>query len=191
MILGTKEKMVRFSFVNVFEPESVLGSDPKFSVQILVPKTDTHAVAQIKTGINDAIAKGIEKGLFSKNNTQAKTFRTCLRDGDAEAEEQPTKAYLRGYYFFNASCSEKNPPQVVDKFAKPIMDRTQFYAGCWGCVDVNFFPFKYGVGGVSAGLNSIMKRDDGERLDGRATAEQAFAQVADDDSLPNGDGLLD
>ena len=32
---------VRFSFLNVFEPKSINGSDPKYSVSLLIPKTDT------------------------------------------------------------------------------------------------------------------------------------------------------
>ena len=182
MIIGTKENLVRFSFCNVFEAKTAIeGSDPKFSVQIMVPKTHVKTVEAIKKAIEDAKAVGIAKNLFTAGATKARDFRTCLRDGDVEAEEGENKAYLKGHYFFNASCNEKNPPQVVDRQAKPIMRLEDFYSGCYGCADINFYPFKFGKGGVAAGLNSVMKREDGERLDGKVDAEKAFEKVMDDD----------
>lgn len=181
MILGTKERLMRFSFCNVWEAKSVLGSEPKFSVQVMIPKGDTKTVEQVKSAIKDAIKTGVSKGMFNEAITKNPAFRTCLRDGDVEAAEADNKAYLKGHFFFNASCAENNPPQVVDRFAKPIMNRNEFYSGCYGCVDVNFFPFKFGKGGVAAGLNSIMKREDGEHFDGRVDAETAFAKVTDND----------
>ena len=32
---------VRFSYANVWEPKSVNGSDPKYSVSLIIPKNDT------------------------------------------------------------------------------------------------------------------------------------------------------
>lgn len=190
MILGTKEKLMRFSFVNVFEAKSVLGGDPKFSVQVMIPKSDTAAVKQVKDAIEEAKKAGIANGTFTAGAAKLPGFRTALRDGDEEAAADDNKAYLKGHFFFNASCAEKNPPAVVDRFAKPIMNRAEFYSGCYGVIDVNFFPFKFGKGGIAAGLNSIMKREDGEHLDGRQTAEQAFAQVVDDETSGGDDQLV-
>ena len=182
MILGTKDRLMRFSFVNVFEAKPVLGSEPKYSVQVMIPKTDTETVEQVKAAIKSAMDLGVSKGYFTAGGTKARDFRACLRDGDTEAEESDNKAYLKGHYFFNASCNENNPPAVVDRFAKPIMNQSDFYSGCYGCIDVNFFPYKFGKGGIGAGLNSIMKREKGEHLDGRLDAETAFAQVVDDEA---------
>ena len=192
MILGTKEQLVRFSFCKVFEAASVLGSEPKFSTQVMIPKTYTKQVEAIKKAIKDAIALGVSKGMFTKAITSNPAFRTALRDGDQEAAEHAdgSKDYLKGHYFFNASCKEDSPPAVVDRFAKPIMNRNEFYSGCYGCIDVNFYPFKFGKGGVAAGLNSVMKREDGEHLDGRVDAETAFAQVVDDESESASDELV-
>lgn len=188
MILGTKDRLMRFSFANVFEAKPVLGSEPKYSIQVMIPKTDTKTVEQIKAAIKSAMDLGISKSFFTAGSTKARDFKACLRDGDAEAEaeEGDSKAYLKGHYFFNASCNENNPPAVVDRFAKPIMSQSDFYSGCYGCIDVNFFPYKFGKGGIGAGLNSVMKREDGERLDGRLDAETAFAQVVDDEADAQG-----
>jgi hypothetical protein len=182
MNLGTKENLLRFSFVSVFEPKSVDGGEPKYSVQVLVPKAHTKTVEQIKDAINKATELGVQKNLFTKAATKNPAFRWCLRDGDAEAAESAdgNKDYLKGHFFFNASCNTKNPPAVVDKFLKPIINDQAFYSGCYGVINCNFFPFKHGKGGIACGLNSIMKRDDGDRLDGRVPVEEAFAELMDD-----------
>ena len=41
----------RFSFLHCWEPESVQGSEPKYSVSAIIPKTDTTTVNRIKTAI--------------------------------------------------------------------------------------------------------------------------------------------
>jgi hypothetical protein len=188
MILGTKATPVRFSFVQVWEPKAMEDNQPpKFSVQVIIPKSCTEMVEQVRAAITKATGLGIKKGLFNKAMTLNKDFRQPLRDGDQEAAEAEDgkRDYLKGCFFFNASAPMDRPPAVVDRFAKPIIRRDDFYSGCFGIIDVNFFPFKFGKGGVAAGLNSIMKREDGERLDGRIPPEEAFANVADDEA--NGD----
>ena len=61
------------------------------------------------------------------------------------------------------------------------MDQQDFYSGCYGRADINFFGFdKGGSKGVGCGLNNLMKTQDGERLDGRQKAEDAFSEYADE-----------
>ena len=182
MIVGSKENPVRFSYVQVWEPRAMEeGQEPKYSVQVIIPKSNTALIDQIKKAIDAAKQRGIAKGLYNKAVTENVAFRTPLRDGDQEAAETDdgTRDYLKGTVFFNASSAQDRQPAIVDRFCKPIMRRDDFYSGCYGVADINFYPFKFGKGGVAAGLNSIMKRDDGERLDGRMAAEQAFAGEAD------------
>ena len=38
---------VRFSYLNVFEPKSINGSEEKYSVSLLIPKSDTKTIAAI------------------------------------------------------------------------------------------------------------------------------------------------
>ncbi len=188
MILGTKATPVRFSFVQVWEPKAVEDNQPpKFSVQVIIPKSCTDMVEQVKAAIVKATNAGVQKGLFNKITTQNKDFRQPLRDGDQEAAEAEDgkRDYLKGAFFFNASAPMDRPPAIVDRFARPIIRRDDFYSGCYGIIDVNFYPFKFGKGGVAAGLNSIMKREDGERLDGRIPPEEAFASVIDSEADGN------
>lgn len=188
MIVGNKENPVRFSFVNVWETKSIQGSAPKYSVQVVIPKTSTTVVESVQKAINAAIADGIKAGKFSKAVTDNPAFRRCLRDGDQEAKEKEdgSRDYLKGHFFFSAVAAEDRQPAIVDQKLQPIMRRDDFYSGCYGIADVNFYPFDHGKGGVAACLNSIMKRADGERLDGRMSPDQAFAKFADEDGESEG-----
>ena len=192
MIVGNKENPVRFSFVQVWEPKSMDDGDPKYSVQVVIPKDNKALLSAVEANIEKAKQLGITKGLYNKAITDNAAFRTPLRDGDQEAAEKDdgSRDYLKGCMFFNASSSADRQPAIVDRRGAPIMRRDDFYSGCYGIADINFYPFKYGKGGVAAGLNSIMKREDGKRLDGRLSTDQAFGQFMDDDDTAEQGGQL-
>ena len=44
----------RFSFLHCWEPASVNGSEPKYSVSAIIPKSDTATVNRIKAAIENA-----------------------------------------------------------------------------------------------------------------------------------------
>jgi hypothetical protein len=44
----------RFSFLHCWEPDSVNGSEPKYSVSAIIPKSDTATVNAIKAAIEVA-----------------------------------------------------------------------------------------------------------------------------------------
>ena len=41
----------RWSYANVWEAKSINGGTPKFSVSLIIPKSDTKTIAKIKTAI--------------------------------------------------------------------------------------------------------------------------------------------
>ena len=41
----------RWSYANVWEPKSINGGTPKYSVSLIIPKSDTKTVAKIKAAI--------------------------------------------------------------------------------------------------------------------------------------------
>lgn len=45
---------VRFSYANVWEPKSINGSEPKYSVSIIIPKTDVETLKKINAAIASA-----------------------------------------------------------------------------------------------------------------------------------------
>ena len=83
--------------------------------------------------------------------------------------------------FFNATTTNK--PGVLNQLKEEATPE-EVYSGCWGFVDVGFFAYNVnGNIGIGCGLNNIMKKKDGERLDGRRSADSAFKdiEVEDDD----------
>ncbi|MGV3103843.1 DUF2815 family protein [Rothia sp. 32237D007AR] len=169
---------VRLSYANIWEPKSINGSDPKYSVSLLIPKSDTATVKAIEAAIEEALQAGI--GKFGGKIPPRGSLKLPLRDGDTEREDE---AYA-GHYFLNANS--KNPPQVVDASVAPILDRSEVYSGCYGRVSITFYAFNTnGNKGVAVGLGNIQKLRDGEPLGGgNVSAESDFgAFTATDDFL--------
>ena len=165
----------RFSFLHCWEPDSVNGSEPKYSVSAIIPKSDTKTVSAIKAAIEVAKQESLPKwgGKFPPN------LKLPLRDGDIDRPED--EAYA-GCYFLNANSREK--PQVVDKQVQPILDQTEVYSGCYGRITVTFYGYNSnGNRGVAAGLGNIQKLKDGYSLGGRAKASEEFEPVDDDEDF--------
>ena len=168
---------VRFSFVNVFEARAFgENTEEKYSVMLMIPKTDTATLSRIKAAIDAAAQKGLQTKFGGKMPTVLKTTlkdadKDTNQDGDVLSTIWPETA---GHYVINVSS--KNKPQVVDAGLNPIIDPCELYSGCYGRASINFFAYNNsGNKGISAGLNNIQKLEDGEPLGGITTAEQDFA----------------
>lgn len=167
---------VRFSFVNVFEARAFgEGQTPKFSVMLLIPKSDVGTITRIKKAIDAAAQKGISTKFGGKLPAVLKTtLKDADKDTDQDGEIFAEKwDYTAGHYIINVSS--KNQPQIVDAECNPIINPTEFYSGCYGRASINFFPYNNnGNKGISAGLNNLQKLEDGEPLGSFTTAEQDF-----------------
>lgn len=166
---------VRFSYAHVFEPHAVQeGQEEKYSVSILIDKKDKKTLAKVEKAVEAAI----EAGKAKFGGKVPKTMKLPLRDGDEEREDDENYA---GKMFLNASSKSK--PGLVDEDLNPILDREDFYSGCYGRASLNFYAFSVsGNKGIAVGLNNLQKLEDGERLSGGASAEEDFGE-ADDDLL--------
>ena len=164
---------VRFSYMNVFEPKSIEGSEPKYSVSLIIPKSDKKTIAAINKAIDAAKQAGIGKfgGKIPAN------IKIPLRDGDIDREDDET---YKDSYFINANCKLK--PGLIDKHGVKIEDSTELYSGCYGLASVTFYAFNTsGNKGIACGLNNLMKTRDGESLGGRAKAEDDFAEFIEEE----------
>lgn len=160
---------VRFCYANVFEPTTMNeGDTPKYNVCILIPKDDTKTIDKIKNAIEAAKQAGKAK-LADKNGKIPSNIKIPLRDGDDERSDDPA---FENCYFINANSQRK--PSIVDKELNPIMDRDEFYSGCYGRASLNFYAFNVQSKGVAAGLNNLQKLEDGEMLAGGSSAEDDF-----------------
>ncbi len=162
----------RWSYANVLEPKSINGAEPKYSISLLIPKTDAKTLNAIKAAIQQAYDEGQSK-LKGNNKTAPaiNAIKTPLRDGDTEKPDDPNYA---GHYFINANAKTK--PGIVDANLQPIMDPNEIYSGCYGRASISFYAYNSnGNRGIACGLNNLMKTRDGERLGGKSSAEEDFA----------------
>ena len=176
VITGPK---TRFSYLNVNEPKTPLGGGtPKYSVSLIIPKSDTATVAKIKAAIKAAYDEGQSKLKgSSKFVPELEDLKTPLRDGDKERKGD--EAY-EGCYFVNANSTTK--PGVVDGDRNPILETSELYSGIYGRASINFYAFNSnGNKGIACGLNNLQKLADGEPLGGHSRSEDDFADLDDDD----------
>lgn len=167
------------SYLNVNEPKVPLGGGtPKYSVSLIIPKSDTVTVAKIRAAIQAAYEEGQSKLKgTSKFIPDLADLKTPLRDGDKDRKGD--EAYA-GAWFVNANSTTK--PGVVDADRNPILDSSELYSGIIGRASINFYAFNSnGNRGIACGLNNIQKLADGTPLGGHSRAEDDFADLDDDD----------
>ena len=166
--------VVRLSYANVWEPASINGSNPKYSVSLIIPKTDTKTIDAINAAVDAAIKDGAAK--FGGKIPNKAALKLPLRDGDLERDDEAYK----GAYFVNANSREK--PGVVDRRRIPITDPLMVYSGCYVRASISFYPFNTnGNRGIACGLQNIQLWCDGEPLNGRVRAEDEFDALDDVD----------
>ena len=151
---------VRFSYVSIFEakaPQS--GGEPKYSVTLLIPKSDTVTLEKIKAAMAEARENFVKKN--GANSLPVKPNHT-MHDGDGTRDSgDPYGTECKGCYVITVSSKQK--PVIVDNFRNEITDPGELYSGCYGRAAINFYGYsKSGKKGISAGLLSIQKLHDGE-----------------------------
>lgn len=170
----------RWSYANVWEPKSINGGTPKYSVSLIIPKSDTKTIAKIEAAIEAAYKEGEAKLKGNGKSVPAlSVIKTPLRDGDMEHPDDPVYANA---YFVNANAT--SAPGIVDADRNPILTRSEVYSGVYGRASISFYAFNSsGNKGIACGLNNLQKIRDGEPLGGKASAESDFASDEDDDFL--------
>lgn len=167
-------KNVRLSYAHVWEPQSVNGSEPKYSSSFIIPKSDTTTIQAIEAAIEEVL-KTDGPGKFGGKVPPRASLKLPLRDGDAERDDD---AYADSM-FMNANSRRR--PQIVDASVQPIIDRDEVYSGCYVNATVEFYVYNVnGNRGVACGLGNIQKLRDGEALGGGGVkAESEFAAIDD------------
>lgn len=170
----------RWSYVNAWEAKSINGGASKFSVSLIIPKSDTRTIEKIQAAIQAAYEEGQGKLKGNGKSVPAlSVLKTPLRDGDAERPDD--EAYADAY-FINANSA--TAPGIVDADRNPILDRSEVYSGVYGRASINFYAFNSnGNKGIACGLNNLQKIRDGEPLGGKSRAEDDFATEEDEDFL--------
>ena len=151
----------RWSYANVWEPKSINGGTPKYSVSLIIPKSDTKTIAKIKAAIEAAYVEGESKLKGnSKSVPPLAAIKTPLRDGDAERPDDP--AYANAY-FINANSA--TAPGIVDADLNPVLTRSEVYSGVYGRASITLYAFNSnGNRGIACGLNNLQLIRAGEPL---------------------------
>ena len=162
-----------FSYLNCWEPKAAPdGGKPKFSVSLIIPKSDTKTVEKIRAAIQAAYEEGQSKLKGTGKSVPAlSALRTPLRDGDVD---RPDDEAYKGSWFINANSD--SAPGIVDADRQPILTRSEMYSGVKGRASINLYAYNVnGNRGIACGLNNLQKIADGTPLGGKSRAEDDFA----------------
>lgn len=164
---------VRLSYVNLITPRAAQqGGEPKYSVTLLIPKSDNAT----KMDIDNSIRAAYEEGVSKKWGGAHPQPKVIVHDGDGlRPSGLPFGDECKGHWVITAST--KNKPQVVgiDNINCELAPQ-DIYSGMYARVTLNFFAYDTaGSKGVGCGLGNVMKTGDGEPLSGGASAASDFA----------------
>ena len=179
---------VRFSYLNVFTPRaSEDGGAPRYSVTLLIPKSDTTTMGKIK-----AAMKAAADTFRAKNGTASLPAEpmTPIHDGDGVKPNsgEPYGAECKGCWVLSISANEAYKPGVYDAFRNDITDPAEVKSGDYGRAHINFYGYNNRRKGIGAGLLGLQKLADGDALGGAAGTADAFNDgyvdpVGDDDAF--------
>ena len=169
----------RLSYANIWEPKQVNGTgDPKYSCCLLIKKSDTATVEKVRAAI-EAIKKD-PAALAKWGGKLPPKLKNPLRDGDEEKDDEN----YAGCWFINANSNENRPPKIVDRHCNDVLDQEEVYSGCYANVKVGLFSYSAsGNRGIGAGLETIQKVRDGERLSGGNNLDGFEVLTDEDDDL--------
>lgn len=181
----------RASYAHVFEPQPEKkpkpGSKPKYSISLLIPKTDRATVQMLAEALKLAGEERFGPKFMADYKMKGSPYKKAIRDGDAEREDP---AYA-GHYFVN--CRSAQRPAILARDARtPITNPADFRSGDYCRATINAFAYDNESKGVSFGLIHLQKVESGEALGNTGPApesvydaipgeEGAVAGVADDD----------
>lgn len=157
---------VRFSFCHIFEPRALEGSEPKYSVTLLIKKSDDYTLKKIKAAIAAA-----RENYAERNPGKKPPVKNTLHDGDGTRESgEEFGPECKGCWVI--TVSSKTKPVIVDADKLPITDPTEIYSGCYGRAIINAYAYDTaGNRGITFGLNGVMKLSDGEPLAGAVVTD--------------------
>lgn len=169
---------VRLSYTSLVEPRTNTNDPnavPKYSVMLLIPKTDVAVKQNIDASI-EAAASDAQGKIW--NGVRPPVMPVPIHDGDGVRDDGT--AYgdeCKGCWVITASS--KNKPQVVhQRDINTELLPQDIYSGMYARVTINFFGYnKAGKRGIGCGLGNVMKTRDGDPLAGGASAAADFAGI--------------
>ncbi len=175
---------VRLSYANLTTARANKpGDKEKYSVTLLIPKSDTATKANIDSSA-EAAAQEAQGKLW--NGVRPPVLSVPCHDGDGVRENgTPFGPECKGHWVMTASTYNK--PQVVHQSdVNTELAPQDIYSGMYARVTINFFGYlNNGKKGVGCGLGNVMKTRDGDPLAGGASASADFADVGSTVTAPS------
>jgi hypothetical protein len=167
---------VRLTFPHLHTPfANQPGADPKYSVTLLIPKSDVATYNEMKAA-EEAAAQAVTGKLW--NGLRPAVLESVIWDGDGVRKNGAAFGPgCKGHWVVTAST--KNKPYVCHTSNVDVELLPQdVYSGMYARVIVNFFGYlNSGKKGVGCGLNGVMKTNEGEHLSGGTATAADFAGV--------------
>lgn len=164
---NTYTPQFRVSYPYMFRPQKPMeaGKEPSYSITMLFKKGEDLSALK-----KDVVACIVEK--FGPDQNAWPKMKLPFRDqGDKQSE-----GYEKGAVFITATSKKK--PGLLDANAQPILNESEFYAGCFAHATVRAFYYDKGVNkGVAFGLQNVQKVSDGPPLSSRPPAEEEFKPI--------------
>jgi hypothetical protein len=170
----------RASYLNVFEPKAFEDGPEKYSVQMIWGKKQDGLV-EFKKKVK-AVA---EKAWGKDEKKWPKNFSWPFRDGDEVDSDMDAAA--REVYAGQTYCNadSKQQPGIYDQNKEDIIDKRDFYSGCYARASIFMVPYqdvggKSGRSGIKLYLQGIQLIKKGESL-GRPQSREDFEVVENED----------
>lgn len=162
--------VARASFAHLYQAVTPQGGgDPKYSVSLLIPKSDVTTIQALTAEIEQ-----VRQANAQQFGNMAGNLKVPLYDGDGVMPSgAPWGEECRGCMVLRANSREQ--PAIVDLNLQPILSPNAVYSGCYVRASVNFYAYNQPTNrGIGCGLNAVQKVEDGEPLANRVSAEEAF-----------------
>jgi len=166
----------RLSYVHLNAPYShEAGGEPKYSVTVLIPKSD----ATTKARIDAAIAAAVQQGISTRwNGAKPPIVPNPMYDGDGVRPSGEAFApECKGHWVLTASAKQDRRPRVWDLNRQDILDPAQIYSGMFGRAAFDAYPYAFaGKKGIAFGLTGVQKTADGQPLGNATSMEDDFGE---------------
>ena len=173
---------VRLSYAHLNAPyanQTIPGATPKYSTALLIPKTETELMAEIKSAIK-AAAQVATSTCWGGYCLPDESLYSLIKDGDGvKRDGKPYGPEAKGCWVLNATASENQKPTVVHiSNVKTPLAPEDIYSGMYARVMLRYYGTNKGGNKMCCGLGNICKTRDGEHLDnGRTDAGEDFADI--------------
>ena len=161
---------IRFSYPSVFRKNTKNRDekDAKYELTVVIPKDDKETVKRISEACKEVFEEN--KNSVFKGLTYDEVAKP-YHDGDGRKPKGGAYSDdFKGCYLINARTDK--PPVVVDRDRRPVTDERMVYPGCYGRVNLNFYPYNVnGNRGIAAGLNGVQTYNYGAPFGNAFTAD--------------------